>query len=86
MFKPVIRRPRKDGFFQVYIRVMQNRKPRYIKTDKVVTKELLDKDGNITDPFVNEYCARRILRFTQLLNRVEYANWNVKQIIEYVKL
>lgn len=51
MFKPVIRRPRKDGFFQVYIRVMQNRKPGYIKTDKVVTKDYLDKNNDITDPF-----------------------------------
>ena len=84
MFKPVIRRPRKDGFFQVYIRVMQNRKPGYIKTDKVVTKELLDKNGDITDAFVNEYCMRRILRFTELLNRVDSTNWTVKQIIEYV--
>ena len=84
MFKPVIRRPRKDGFFQVYIRVMQNRKPGYIKTDKVVTKDYLDKNGDITDAFVNEYCMRRILRFTELLNRVDSTNWTVKQIIEYV--
>lgn len=84
MFKPVIRRPRKDGFFQVYIRVMQNRKPGYIKTDKVVTKDYLDKNNDITDPFVNEYCMRRILRFTELLNRVDSSKWTVKQIIEYV--
>lgn len=84
MFKPVVRTPRKDGFCQVYIRAVQNRKPGYIKTNKVVTKESLDKDGNITDPYVNEYCAKRILRFTDLLNRVDYARWNVKQVIEYV--
>lgn len=30
-FRPVVRTPRKDGFYQVYIRVMQNRKP-----DKII--------------------------------------------------
>lgn len=52
LFKATVRTPRKDGFYQVYIRVMQNRKPGYIKTDKVVTKKQLDREGNITDPFV----------------------------------
>ena len=84
IFKPVVRTPRKDGFYQVYIRVIQNRKPGYIKTDKVVTKEWLDKSGDITDAFVNEYCMRRILRFTEMLNRVDSSKWTVKQIIEYV--
>ena len=54
MFKPVVRTPRKDRFYQVYIRVIQNRKPGYIKTDKVMTQEWLDKSGDITDAFVNE--------------------------------
>ena len=84
LFKATVRTPRKDGFYQVYIRVMQNRKPGYIKTDKVVTKKQLDREGNITDPFVTEYCARRILRFSELLNRVDCTRWTVRQIIEYV--
>ena len=84
LFKATVRTPRKDGFYQVYIRVMQNRKPGYIKTDKVVTKKQLDREGNITDPFVTEYCARRILRFSELLNRVDCTRWTVKQVIEYV--
>ncbi len=83
-FKPVVRTPRKDGFYKVYIRVVHKIKPGYISTDKLVTKKFIDKDGNITDPFVNEYCAKRILRFAELLNRVDYAKWTVRQIIEYV--
>lgn len=62
-FKAVVRTPRKDGFYQVYIRVTQNTKPGYIKTDKIVTKQMVDKHGNINDPFVNEYCARMILLY-----------------------
>lgn len=83
-FKPVVRTPRKDGFYKVYIRVVHNIKPGYISTDKVVTKKCIDKNGDINDPYVNEYCTRRILRFTELLNRVDSANWTVRQVIEYV--
>lgn len=54
-FKAVVRTPRKDGFYQVYIRVVHNTKPGYIKTDKVVTKQMVDKHGNINDPFVNGF-------------------------------
>lgn len=83
-FKAVVRTPRKDGFYQVYIRVTQNTKPGYIKTDKIVTKQMVDKHGNINDPFVNEYCARMILLYTDKLNRKDCAKWTVRQIIEYV--
>lgn len=83
-FKPVVRTPRKDGFYKVYIRVVHKIKPGYISTDKLVTKQHVDKDGNITAPFVNEYCARRILMFTELLNRVDCTRWTVRQFIEYV--
>lgn len=43
----MVRGMRKDGFCQVYIRVVHNTKPGYIKTDKVVTKQMVDKNGNI---------------------------------------
>ncbi len=46
-FKPVVRTPRKDGFYKVYIRVVHKIKPGYISTDKLVTKQYIDKDGNI---------------------------------------
>ncbi len=34
--KAVVRKARSDGFFPVYIRVVHNRKPGYIKTNKIV--------------------------------------------------
>ena len=42
-FKPTVRGERKDGFLQVYILMVQNTKPGYIKNDKVVTKQMGDK-------------------------------------------
>lgn len=41
IFKAVVRRPRKDGFWQVYIRVGVGVKVGYIATDKYVTSKEL---------------------------------------------
>lgn len=83
-FKAMVRTPRKDGFYQVYIRVVHNTKPGYIKTDKVVTAKQLDKHGDITDPFVNSYCSQQILNYADRLNRVDISSWSVKQVIEFL--
>lgn len=83
-FKAMVRTPRKDGFYQVYIRVVHNTKPGYIKTDKVVTAKQLDKHGDITDPFVNSYCSQQILNYADRLNRVDFSIWSVKQVIEFL--
>ena len=39
IFKAMVRRPRKDGFWQVYIRVIKDRQIGYIKTDKFITSK-----------------------------------------------
>ena len=77
---------RKDGYCPVYIRCVHNMKPGYILTEKVIHRSYIDKDGNIQDPFVNEYCARRILEFTQRLNQKEIRKWTVKQVIDYLAM
>lgn len=68
--KACVRRPRKDGFWQVYIRVTHNRSIGYIKTDKVVTKRELSRDNEITDPYVLQLCSQRILEYQDRLNRL----------------
>ncbi|MCM1077207.1 MAG: phage integrase SAM-like domain-containing protein, partial [Bacteroides sp.] len=83
-FKAMVRTPRKDGFYQVYIRVVHNTKPGYIKTDKVVTAKQLDKHGEITDPYVNSHCSQLILTFADKLNRKDISAWTVRQVIEYL--
>ena len=85
-FKAIVRTKRKDGFYQVYIRCVHNKKPGYIKTDKLVTDKQLDKNGDIKDPFVNEYCARRILDYTQRLNRKDIRKWTVKQVVDFLAM
>lgn len=45
-FKAVVRRPRADGFYSVYIRVTHRRQTLFIKTDKMLTKrELMENPG-----------------------------------------
>lgn len=51
-FKAMVRKPRADGFYSVYIRIVHNRKPGYIKTDKIVDAEHITSNGDITDPVV----------------------------------
>ena len=68
--KACVRRPRSDGFWQVYIRVTHRRGLGYIKTDKMVTKKELTKNTEIKDPFVLKYCADVIIRYNNMLNTV----------------
>lgn len=81
--KAVVRTPRADGFYQVYIRVTQGAKAGYIKTDKVIQKKDV-KDGAFLDPYVANYCAKRVLEYTERLNRVDARYWSVNDIIDYL--
>lgn len=55
--KTIVRKPRTDGFYFVYIRVVRNRKLGYIKTSKIVDANHITSDGELNDPGVNEYCS-----------------------------
>ena len=83
-FKAVIRKRNKTGFHSVYIRCTHNANTGYIKTDKVVTDKFLSFKGEITDPYVNDYCAKRIVEFVERLNRVDIEHWSVKQVVDYL--
>lgn len=84
-FKAIVRTPRKDGFYQVYIRVMHNRQPGYIKVDKMVTKKELDRNGDIKDPFVMQYCSLRIMEYSNRLLSKDVEAWTVKQVVEFLE-
>lgn len=82
--KAIVRKPRTDGLYAVYIRVVHNRKPGYIKTDKIIDAEHIASNGELTDPVVNEYCAMLIRQYTDRLNRADVTLWNVKEVVEYL--
>lgn len=82
--KAMVRKPRTDGFYSVYIRIVHNRKPGYIKTDKIVDAAHITNNGEITDPVVNEYCATLIRLYTDRLNRTDVSLWDVKEVVDFL--
>ena len=85
IFKAVVRRPRKDGFWQVYIRVGVGVKVGYITTDKYVTSKGLSKTNEITDPYILQYCSSLIIEYNDRLNRKDTSRWTVRQVVEYLR-
>lgn len=86
-FKATVRNQRKDGFYKVYIMCTHRTQPTYISTDKMVNNAGLAKDKKtIIDPYVREYCDRRILKFVEKLNKVDISRWNVQQVVDYLLL
>lgn len=82
--KAMVRKPRSDGFYSVYIRVVHNRKPGYIKTNKIVDADHILSNGDITDPVVNEYCSMLIRRYTDRLNRVDTTLWTINDVLDFL--
>jgi len=76
---------RRDGFYQVYIRVIQHQKVAYIPTDKYVNEQGLSSKSEVKDPYVVEYCMRKITHWMDRLNRVESEEWTVKEVVDYLK-
>lgn len=83
--KACVRRPRKDGFYQVYIRVTHHRNAMFIKTDKMLTGKQLTKSKEIKDPFVLQHCANLILEYNERLNAKDTGEWTVHEVVEYIK-
>jgi integrase len=83
--KAVVRKPRSDGFYPVYIRVTQNQKSSFFQTGKVVDKNGLTSKGEIKDPYVLEYTSRCIREYYEKLNMVDSSIWTVGQVVEYIQ-
>lgn len=81
-FKAVVRRPRSDGFYSVYIRVTHRRQTLFIKTDKMLTKQELTRSGEIKDAFVLQFCTQKILEYQERLNRYDISQWTAAQVVE----
>lgn len=84
-FKTCVRSMRSDGYYPVYIRVTQNRKVEYIKTDMLVIQKDV-KRGEIKDPFVVVEGAKRIKHYIQTLNLQNTEAWTAKDIVAFLEL
>lgn len=84
-FKAIVRFKGPDGYYPVYIRVTHQRKAVYIKTDKIVDQNGIDKSKSIKDPFVLQFCANRISRYVDILNKQDISSWSVEEVVNYLK-
>lgn len=84
-FATVVRRPRNNGFWQVYIRVTVGTGVAYITTDKFVTNKCLDSKKEITDNHVLQYCYNLIVEFQDKLNKLDTSRWTAKEVVEYLR-
>lgn len=82
-FKAVVRSKRADGMYLVYIRVTNNRKTDYIKTDMYLHQGNLKK-GEIADQLILNQCAYKIKGYYDKLNKENIEDWTAKQIIEFL--
>lgn len=71
---------RSDGFYAVYVRVSHNRKIGYIRTDKIVNDEGLNR-GEVCDPFVLQTLGKRVAEWADALNRVDIEAWSVQDAL-----
>ena len=84
VFKAVVRFKRPDGFYPVYIRVTHQRKDSISKLTRWLTRRV-DKSNGIKDPYVMKYCANKISRFVEILNKQDISSWTVDEVVNYLK-
>lgn len=61
--KPVVQKPRKDGFWAVYIRFTFDGRCQFWKTSKVVSSQNVKSKSEITDSYVLSFCSSLILQY-----------------------
>jgi integrase len=84
-FKAIVKGRRKDGFYPVYIRVTHHARLAYLSTDKYVTDAFLSRSKEIEDPYVLQYCSRKIIEFVEQLNRKDIEHWSVRDVVNYLQ-
>lgn len=83
-FKTCVRSLRSDGYYPVYIRVTQDRKSEYIKTNLMVFHKDVKKK-EIKDPYVVVEGATRIKHYIQTLNLQNTEDWTAKEITAFLE-
>lgn len=58
IMKPVVQKPRKDGFWIVYIRFTYDGHCQFYKTSKVVSSHYVVSKSEITDPYFSLIATR----------------------------
>ena len=81
-----VQKQRKDGTWQVYIRVTHHGEHRYIRTDKIVWgKGINPKTKEVKDPFVIQQLSSDIVKYMDMLNKRNISNWTIDDVISFLK-
>lgn len=83
-FKICLRNINSVGVWPVYIRITHLRQVGYVKTDWVVDKKGVGRNGEVKDPFVIENCMSLISGFIRRINGIDISQWNVKKLKSFL--
>jgi hypothetical protein len=82
-FEPCIRSLRSDGYAVVYIRIIKDTKPTYIKTSYIVSKKQIS-GKKIKDFSIIGEISPIIKKYIDKLNKVDTENWDIKEVVEFL--
>lgn len=75
---------RESGLYPVYISVNHHTKVGYIRTEKVVNDNGLNKNGEVKDPYVVSELSKKIVEYYDRLNRKDISSWTTRDIIDFL--
>lgn len=83
--KAIVKSRTRNGMYNVYIRITQNRQFAYVRTSWMVKdKGLSDDKKDIIDPFVIQQTSILIEKFYNMLNQVDASTWSANEVLTYV--
>ena len=83
--KAIVKSKTRNGMYNVYIRIAQNRQFAYVRTSWMVNdKGLSDDKKDIIDPFVIQQTSILIEKFYTMLNQVDASQWSANEVLTYV--
>lgn len=83
--KAIVKSRTRNGMYNVYIRITQNRQFAYVRTSWMVNdKGLSDDKKDIIDPFVIQQTSILIEKFYNMLNQVDASTWSANEVLTYV--
>lgn len=83
--KAIVKSKTRNGMYNVYIRITQNRQFAYVRTSWMVNdKGFSDDKKDIIAPFVIQQTSDLIEKFYTMLNQVDVSQWSVNEVLTYV--
>ncbi|MBQ9170742.1 MAG: site-specific integrase [Bacteroidaceae bacterium] len=83
--KAIVKAKAKNGMYNVYIRITQNRQFSYVRTSWMVNDKGLSEDKKeIIDPFVIQQTSIMISDYYNKLNLIDTSTWSSSEVMNYL--